>query len=92
VKSAKVFAIAATLLLAGCQSSKPTLEQAQAQCEKKGGLLVVIYTQEITLSGLKPEVAAPGDCIAASKFDPGAPAAPPAAAPLPAPANNPPAN
>jgi hypothetical protein len=63
------------LALAGCQE-KLTLEQAQAACEKKGGLLVVIYTQKITASGLDPEVASPGDCVSPNKFD-----TPPASAP-----------
>jgi hypothetical protein len=77
VKSALV-AFAAATLLAGCQSRPMTLEEAQAQCTKKGGLLVVIYTQPITASGPGAEVASPGDCISPSKFDPDSPApAPP---------------
>jgi hypothetical protein len=77
-------AIAAALGLAGCQQ-KLTLEQARAQCEKKGGLLVVIYSQQITMAGLEPEVASPGDCLSPKNFDPSAPVAP--AAPVtPAPA------
>jgi len=43
----------------------------------------VIYTQKITIAGLEPEVASPGDCIRPDKFD----AAPPAASNAPAPAN-----
>ena len=39
---------------------------------------MVIYTQQITLSGVGPEVATPGDCVSASKFDPNAPAPAPA--------------
>jgi len=46
---------------------------------KKGGLLMVIYTQQITASGPGEQVASPGNCISPSKFD-----APPT--------NNPPAN
>jgi hypothetical protein len=76
LKSVALFAIAAGLGLAGCTQTRPTLEQAQAQCEKTGGFLTVIYTQEITMAGLSPEVAKPGDCIPASKFEPGT--APPA--------------
>jgi len=94
VKFAALLAIAAAVMLAGCQST-PTLEQAQAQCEKKGGLLVVIYTQQITLSGVGPEVATPGDCVSASKFDPNAPApvpAPVSPAPVLPPENSKPAN
>ena len=33
-----------------------TLAEAQAQCTKKGGLLVVIYTAQITASGPAPQV------------------------------------
>lgn len=63
--------------LAGCQG-KMTLEEAQAACTKKGGLLVVIYSQKITAAGPGEEVALPGDCISPSKFD--ATPAPPAPA------------
>jgi UrcA family protein len=73
-------------LLAGCQE-RLTLEQAQALCTKQGGLLAVIYTQKLTMSGAGPQIASPGDCISPSKFDI-KPAAPPAAsASAPAPAN-----
>lgn len=58
---------ALVLVLAGCQE-KLTLEQAQALCEKKGGLLVVIYTQKLTMSGPGEQVASPGDCVATDKF------------------------
>jgi len=72
--------IAALLGLAACQE-KLTLEQAQALCTKKGGLLVVIYSQKITMAGPGPETASPGDCISPSKFDAAnRPAAAPAAA------------
>jgi hypothetical protein len=70
------------LVLAGCQS-KMTLEEAQALCTKKGGLLVVIYTQQITASGPGPQITSPGNCISPSKFD----IAPPASNNAPAPAN-----
>jgi hypothetical protein len=63
-----LFAIAlGGLLLAGCQQ-KLTLEEAQAQCEKKGGLMVVIYSQKITASGPGEQIASPGDCVATDKF------------------------
>ena len=55
-------------LLAGCEHAL-TLQEAQAQCTKQGGFLVIIYTQKVTLSGLGPETATPGDCVSASKFD-----------------------
>lgn len=67
VKSA-LFAFLAGIVLAGCQS-KMTLEEAQALCTKKGGLLVVIYTQQITASGPGPQIASPGNCVSPSKFD-----------------------
>ena len=81
VKSA-LFAFLAALVLAGCQS-KMTLEEAQALCTKKGGLLVVIYTQQISASGPGPQIASPGNCISPSKFD----IPPPASGNAPAPAN-----
>jgi len=76
------------IVLAGCQSG-PTLEEARALCTKQGGFLVVFYTQKVTLSGLGPEVASPGDCISPSKFDlaqptPASPAPPVSSAPAPA--------
>ena len=75
----------ATFGLAGCQTHKMTLEEAQAACTQKGGLLVVIYTQKISLAGTEPEVASPGDCLSPKNFDPAAAPKPdPAAAPKPA--------
>ena len=72
-----IAALVATLAaLGGCQA-KMTLEEAQAQCEKQGGLLAVIYTQQISASGLGQRIAHPGDCISPSKF--GASNAPPPA-------------
>ena len=32
-------------------------------------MLMVIYSQKVTLSGMEPEVATPGDCIMPEKFD-----------------------
>jgi hypothetical protein len=69
-------------VLAGCQD-RLTLEEAQALCTKQGGLLVVIYSQKLTASGVGPQIASPGDCIPPSKFD----IAPPASTNAPAPAN-----
>ena len=63
-----LFAILAAFMLAGCQH-KLTLDEAQEQCMKKGGLLMVIYTQQITASGPGEQVASPGNCISSSKFD-----------------------
>jgi len=81
-----LFAILPMLALAGGCQSKSTLDEAQEQCMKKGGMLMIIYTQEISLSGLGPQVASPGDCILPSKFDP-EPAPGPAAPPPPKPVN-----
>jgi len=77
VKTAFLAIVAACVFaLSGCQG-KMTLEEAQAACTKKGGLLVVIYSQKITAAGPGEEVALPGDCISPSKFDATpAPAAP----------------
>ncbi len=64
------------VVLAGCQH-KLTLEEAQAQCEKKGGLMVVIYTQKITASGPGEQEASPGDCVGTDKFGVAPPVSPP---------------
>jgi len=89
VRSARLVLLAlAAFGLAACQTHKLTLEEAQAQCTQKGGLLVVIYTQKISLAGTEPEVASPGDCLSPKNFDPAAaPAAPKADAPAAPPAN-----
>lgn len=78
-------AVAALTALAGCQD-KLTLEQAQALCAKKGGFLVVIYSQKITMAGPGPETASPGDCISPSKFEAANPPAGTNAPAAPAPA------
>jgi hypothetical protein len=62
-----VIAAFTPLMLAGCQHAM-TLEEAQAACAKKGGFLVVIYTQKVTLTETGPEIASPGDCISPDKF------------------------
>ena len=56
------------LLLAGCEHRPLTLDEARELCEKKGGLLMVIYTQKITTAGPGEQVANPGDCISTDKF------------------------
>jgi hypothetical protein len=71
-----LFAILPALVLAGGCQSKTTLDEAQDQCMKKGGMLMIIYTQEISLSGMGPQVASPGDCVLPSKFDAPASATP----------------
>lgn len=75
-------AFAGAFALAGCQH-QPTLEEAQAACAKQGGFLVVFYSQKVTTAGLGPQIATPGNCVSAGKFDrspaASAPAAPPAA-------------
>lgn len=69
-------AILSALVLAGCQHA-PTLEEAQEQCMKKGGMLVMIYTQEITASGPGEQIIRPGNCVLADKFDAPTQATPP---------------
>ncbi len=69
-------------VLASCQHNL-TLEEAQALCTKQGGLLVVIYTQTVTASGIGPQVASPGDCVSPDKFG----VTPPASIDAPAPAH-----
>ena len=65
--------------LAGCAHPQ-TLEEAQAACAKKGGLLMIIEKQKLTMAGPGPLEKIPGDCLSPSTYD--KPAAPP-----PAPAN-----
>ncbi len=72
----RALVILGALVLAGCQHPM-TLEEARVQCTKQGGFLVVFYTQKVTLAGVGPEVASPGNCVSASNFNT-APAAPPA--------------
>ena len=71
------------VLLAGCQHTL-TLQEAQAQCTRQGGFLVIIYTQKLTTSGLGPEIATPGNCVPGTQFDitPAAPAPPASGAPV----------
>ena len=82
-------AFAGALALAGCQHEM-TLEEAQAACTKQGGFLVVFYSRKVTAAGLGPEIATPGNCMSAGKFD-SAPAASAPAAPPPVPTGGPPA-
>ena len=70
--------IGAVLALAGCQHQQ-TLEEARALCTKQGGFLVVFYTQKVTMAGMGPEVASPGNCIMSSKFGMAPPASTPPA-------------
>jgi hypothetical protein len=82
VKSNPVVILAVTLgvsVLAGCQH-QPTLEEARALCTQQGGFLMVFYSQKVTPSGLGPQVATPGNCVASTKFDMAQPAPAPAAA------------
>lgn len=57
----------ALLALGGCQANL-TLEEAQALCAKKGGLLTIIYTQQITASGVGEPIGAPGECVSPKEF------------------------
>ena len=51
----------AGVVLAGCHV--PTLEEARAACEAKGGQLVVLSSQRITMAGPEPAKLTPGDCF-----------------------------
>jgi hypothetical protein len=71
VKSNPVVILAVTvgaLVLAGCQHQL-TLEEARALCTQQGGFLMVFYSQKVTVSGLGPQIATPGECVAPTKFD-----------------------
>lgn len=63
-----LLAVVAGAALAGCQAPS-TLEEAQERCQKQGGMLAVIYTQKVTLSGVEPEVASPGNCLMPKQFE-----------------------
>ena len=54
--------------LAGCVHA-PTLEELQERCMKQGGMLMIIYTQELTLSGAGEQIPSPGRCIMPENFD-----------------------
>ena len=74
-----VMAVLSACLLGGCQH-KLTLEEAQAQCTKQGGFLVIIHAQKLSRSGaIGPDMPSPGDCISPDKFDVSPPAPSPAA-------------
>lgn len=65
----------AVIALGGCQTpAERSLEEAQAACMKQGGLLTVIYTQQVTASGIGPRVGHAGSCVPLSKFGTGSPA------------------
>lgn len=70
-------------MLVGC-AHEMTMEEAQADCDKKGGQLTIFYSQKITLSGVGPVIQTPGECITSDQFllpPKGEPGAPPAASP-----------
>jgi hypothetical protein len=77
--------IAAAFGLAGCQHQM-TLEEARAACSQQGGFLVVIYTQKITVAGVGPQVASPGNCVSSSSFNTAPATSASSAPPAPAPA------
>jgi len=75
-------AVLAAFLLCGCQE-RLSLEQAQERCTQQGGFLVIIYEQQVSLSGgAGPETASPGSCVMPDKFDIAEPA--PSTPPAPA--------
>jgi hypothetical protein len=63
----------AALMLGGCQTPL-TLEEAIERCTQQGGLLTIIYTQQITASGVGEQIGSPGDCVQPSKFEAANPA------------------
>ena len=67
MKAAPV-ALLPVFALAGCVHA-PTLDELQEQCMKKGGMLMIIYTQELTLSGAGEQIPSPGRCIMPENFD-----------------------
>ena len=68
IKLAPAILLALALsLLAGC-AHEMTLEEAQADCAKKGGQLTIFYSQKITLSGVGPVIQTPGECITSDVF------------------------
>jgi hypothetical protein len=72
----------ALVMLAGC-AHEMTLEEAKADCDKKGGQLTIFYSQKITLSGVGPIIQTPGECITSDIFilrSKSPPASPPAPA------------
>ena len=75
--------IASGFVLTGCQHQL-TLEEARAACTQQGGFLVVIYTQQITMAGVGPQVATPGNCVSSKDFNAAQPASTSSAAPAPA--------
>ena len=80
VKSALI-ALLPVFALAGCVHV-PTLDELQEQCMKKGGMLMIIYTQEITLSGIGDQIPSPGRCVMPENFDkPSTPQQPPSQQP-----------
>jgi hypothetical protein len=54
-------------MLVGC-AHEMTLEEAKADCDKKGGQLTIFYSQKITLSGVGPVIQTPGECITSDQF------------------------
>gem|GEM_PF-6142210 len=67
MKSA-LFALLPVFALAGCVH-KLTLDEIQEQCMKQGGMLMIIYTQEITASGPGEQIASPGRCVTPDNFE-----------------------
>src|SRR5689334_14928770 len=85
IAKSALLALMPPLALAGCVHA-PTLEDLQEQCMKKGGMLMIIYTQEITMAGGPGEqIPSPGRCVMPENFDKDAPIDPP---PKPAPQSN----
>lgn len=71
-----LLAIAPALVLAGCQHASP-LDEAQERCAKQGGMLMIVYTQEITMSGPGEQVPSPGRCVMPDNFQESSTPSPP---------------
>ena len=76
-KIVKVALFLPVFVLAGCAHSSTALDDAQERCMKQGGMLMIIYTQELTLSGAGEQIPSPGRCVMPENFDKDAPANPP---------------
>ena len=82
-----LFALLPVFALAGCVN-KSTLDDAQERCTKQGGMLMIIYTQELSLSGVGDQIASPGRCVMPENFDKPSTSSPEPAAQKPPPQGN----
>ena len=64
----KLLAILPVFALAGCVH-EPTLDELQERCMNRGGMLMIIYTQEITAKGPGEQIPSAGRCVMPENFD-----------------------